>query len=69
MKKILIFALMLFSFPCAAQHLIDSKKVEHIGVLTIGTLIFSTTSGTRFALWRLSRSNRRANTSVGAMFF
>ncbi len=32
MKKILVFALLLFSFPCAAQHLIDSKKVEHIGV-------------------------------------
>ena len=32
MKKYLFLFLMLFSFPCMAQNLIDSKKVEHIGV-------------------------------------
>ncbi len=32
MKRIFLFFLMLFSFPCAAQNLLDAKKVEHIGV-------------------------------------
>ena len=32
MKRIFLFFLMLFSFPCAAQHMLDAKKVEHIGV-------------------------------------
>ena len=32
MKKFLLFFLMLFSVPCNAQNLLDSKKVEHIGV-------------------------------------
>ena len=32
MKRLFLFFLMLFSFPCAAQNLLDTKKVEHIGV-------------------------------------
>lgn len=32
MKKLLLLFLMLFSVPCAAQNLIDAKKVQHIGV-------------------------------------
>ena len=32
MKKYIVFFLLLFSFPCGAQNLIDAKKVEHIGV-------------------------------------
>lgn len=32
MKRIFLFFLVLFSFPCAAQNLLDAKKVEHIGV-------------------------------------
>ncbi len=32
MKRLFLFFLMLFSFPCAAQNLLDAKKVEHIGV-------------------------------------
>ncbi|MBO4643003.1 MAG: hypothetical protein J5716_00160 [Alphaproteobacteria bacterium] len=32
MKKFLLLFLALFSVPCNAQNLIDSKKVEHIGV-------------------------------------
>ncbi len=32
MKRIFLFFLMLFSFPCAAQNLLDAKKVEHVGV-------------------------------------
>ena len=32
MKKFLLFLLILFSFPCNAQNLIDAKKVDHIGV-------------------------------------
>lgn len=32
MKKLFLFFLMLYSFPCFAQNLIDSKKVQHIGV-------------------------------------
>lgn len=32
MKRVFLFFLMLFSFPCAAQNLLDAKKVEHIGV-------------------------------------
>ncbi|MGN1078631.1 MAG: invasion associated locus B family protein [Alphaproteobacteria bacterium] len=32
MKKFFVLFLLLFSFPCGAQNLIDAKKVEHIGV-------------------------------------
>ena len=32
MKKLFLLFLMLFSVPCAAQNLIDAKKVQHIGV-------------------------------------
>ena len=32
MKKLVFFFLLLFSIPCNAQNLIDSKKIQHIGV-------------------------------------
>ena len=32
MKKLLLLFLALFSVPCNAQNLIDTKKVDHIGV-------------------------------------